>query len=124
MEELTGKEVMPEEAPVKVITPEEVPIMHMPPCLEELVWVSLQEIRKLHESSERHKHFEYGLLEEMRKLVTLKGREVALAQGSIMQGSIMQGNVVQGNVMVGKSCVQEKGKKKARELEREAETLV
>ena len=58
---------------------------------------------------ERHKHFEYGLLEGMRKLVTLKGREVALAQG---------------NVVVGKSWVQEKGKWKAREPEKEDETMI
>ena len=84
VEELMGKEAMPEMAPVKVTVPEEMPIMHALPCLEELVWVSLQEIHKLHESLERHTHFEYGLLEEMQNLVTLKGREVALVQGNIV----------------------------------------
>ena len=56
---------MPETAPVEIDALEEVPIMHAPPCLEELIWVSLQEICKLHESLERCEHFEYGLLEEM-----------------------------------------------------------
>ena len=44
VEELMGKEAMPEEVPIKAVTLEEVPVMHMPPCLEELVWASLQEI--------------------------------------------------------------------------------
>ena len=118
VEELTGKEVTPEMAPVEVTAPEEVLVIQTPPCLEELVWASLQEICKLCKSSERCEHFEYGLLEEMQKLVTLKGQEVASAQGNIMPV-----NVAQGSVMVGKSHVQEKGKRKAREPEREDETL-
>ena len=119
VEELTGKETMPEEANVEVIAPEEVPVANAPPCLEELIWAMLQEVRKLHESSKRWEHFEYGLLEEMRKLVTLKGREVASAQGNVVPAG-----VAQGGVMVGKSRVQEKGKRKAREPEKEDETLV
>ena len=118
VEELTGKEVTLETALVEVVALEEVSITHVPPCLEELVWASLQEIHKLCESSERHKHFEYGLLEEMWKLATLKGREVAL-----MQGNVAPADVMQGSVMVGKSHVQEKGKKKAREPEKGEETL-
>ena len=55
----------------------------------------------------------------MHKLVTLKGREVALAQGNVMPVG-----VVQGSVTVGKSWVQEKGKREARELEKEDETMV
>ena len=114
-----GKEAMLEEAPIKAVTLEEVPIMHALPCLEELVWASLQEILKLCKSSERCEHFKCGLLEEMWKLVTLKGREVALVQGNIMPVDVMQGSVA-----VKKSHVQEKGKRKAREPEREEETLV
>ena len=83
--------------------------MNVPPCLEELVWATLQEVCKMCESLERHEHFEYRLLEEMCKLVTLKGREVASEHG---------------NVMVGKPQVQEKGKRKAREPEKEDETMV
>ena len=64
-------------------------------------------------------HFEYSLLEEMQKLVTLKGSKVALAQENIMLVDVTQGSAV-----VGKSCVQEKGKRKVRELEKEEETLV
>ena len=119
VEELTGKETMPEEVTIKAVAPEEVPVMNAPPCLEELVWENLQEICKLHESSERCELFEYGLLEEMRKLITLKGREVALAQGNVTLAG-----AAQGNVMVGKSQVQEKGKRKVRELETEDETMV
>ena len=52
VEELTGKEVMLEEATVKAAAPEEVPIMNMPPCLEELIWVTLQVVRKMHKSAE------------------------------------------------------------------------
>ena len=55
----------------------------------------------------------------MRKLVTLQGREVASVQGNVTPAGVMQGNVV-----VGKSQVQEKGKRKARELEKEDETMV
>ena len=102
MEELMGKEVTLEEANVKVVAPEEVPIMNALPCLEELVWANLQEVCKLCEPSERREHFEYSLLEEMHKLVTLKGREVALAQGNVVPAG-----AVQVNVMVGKSQVQE-----------------
>ena len=49
VEELTGKEVMPDEAtvevaaPVEAAAPEEVPVVNPSPCLEELVWVTLQE---------------------------------------------------------------------------------
>ena len=113
VEELMGKEMTPEEAFVEAIALEEVPIKYMLPCLEELVWENLQEVHKLHKSSERCEHFEYGLLEEMHKLVTLKGREVALAQGNVTLA-----DVTQGSVMVGRSRVQEKGKRKAREPER------
>ena len=113
VEELTGKDVMPEEASIEVAALEEVPVVNMPPCLEELVWVTLQEVCKKRESLERCEHFEYGLWEEMHKLVTLKGREVASAQGNVALAGAMQ-----GNVMVGKSWVQEEGKRKAREPER------
>ena len=119
VEELTGKEVMLEEANIEVVALEEVPVMSTLPCLEELVWATLQEVCKLHKSSERHKHFKYGLLEEMRKLVTLKGREVASVQGNVVLAG-----VTQGNVAVGKSQVQEKGKRKAKEPEKEDETMV
>ena len=119
VEELTGKEATPEEANIKAVAPEEVPVMNMLPCLEELVWANLQEVCKLHESLEKHEHFEYGLLEEMCKLVTLKGREVASAQGNVVLAG-----ATQGNVMVGKSWVQEKGKRKAREQEKEDETMI
>ena len=94
--------------------------MNALPCLEELIWATLQEVHKLLESSERHKHFKYGLLEEMCQLVTLKGRQVASAQGN----NVVPVGVVQGSVMVVKSQVQEKGKRKARELEKEDETMV
>ena len=63
VEELTGKEVMPEEAitevdaPVKNAAPEEVLVVNALPSLEELAWVTLQEVRKLRESAERHEHF-------------------------------------------------------------------
>ena len=121
-EELTGKEMTPEEVIVKAAALEEVPIMNTPPCgpcLEELVWATLQEVHKMCESVERHEHFEYRIWEELRKLVTLKGREVSPAQGNVALVG-----VVQGNVTVGKSWVQGKGKRKARELEEEEETLV
>ena len=119
VEELMGKEVMPEMAQVEIAALEEVPIVHVLPFLEELVWANLQEIHKLGKSSERHEHFEYSLLEEMHKLVTLKGREVALAQGNITPLEVMQGSTA-----VGKTRVQEKGKRKAREPERADETMV
>ena len=119
VEELTGKEVMPEEVPVEVATLEEVPVVNVPPCLEELIWATLQEVRKMHESAERHEHFEFGIWEELRKLVTLKGREVSLAQGNVAPAGVAQESAV-----VGKSQVQGKGKKKARELEEEDETMV
>ena len=63
--------------------------------------------------------FEFGIWEELRKLVTLKGREVALAQGNV----VLVG-VVQERAMVGKIRVPGKGKRKARELEEEEETMV
>ena len=122
VEELTRKEAMPEEATVEVATPveaaapEEVPVVNAPPCLEELVWATLQEVHKMHRSAERRKHFEFGIWDKLRKLVTLKGKEV-----SLVQGNVMPAGVAQESAMVGKSQVQGKGKK-ARELEEE--TLV
>ena len=114
---------MPEEAtvevatPVEVTAPEEVPVVNAPPCLEELVWATLQEVRKMRESTERCEHFEFGIWEELWKLVMLKGREVALVQGNVMPAG-----VAQESAAVEKSRVQGKGKRKARELEEE--TLV
>ena len=119
VEELTRKEVTPEEVPVEVATPEEVPVINVPPCLEELMWVTLQEVRKMCESAERCKHFEFGIWEELRKLATLKGREVSLAQGNVTLAG-----VTQQSATAGKSWVQGKGKKKAREPEEEDETMV
>ena len=119
VEGLMGKEAMLEEANIEVVALEEVPIVNVPPCLEELVWANLQEVCKLHESSEICEHSEYRLLEKMCKLVTLKGGEVASVQGNVTPVG-----ATQGNVMVGKSWVQEKGKMKARELEKEDETMV
>ena len=92
VEELMGKETTPEEVIVKATAPEEVPIMNTPPCLEELVWATLQEVRKMRESAERREHFEFGIWEELRKLVTLKGKEVALAQGNIVPAGVAQGS--------------------------------
>ena len=117
VEELTGKEVMPEN--IEVTAPEEVPVMNMLPCLEELVWLTLQEVRKMRESVERCEHFEFGIWEELRKLVTLKGREVASAQGNVVPVG-----ATPGSATVGKSRVQGKGKRKTRELEEEDEALV
>ena len=125
VEELTGKEAMPEEATTEVDAPvesaalEEVLVANAPPSLEELAWVTLQEVRKLHESVERHEHFEFGIWDELRKLVTLKGREVALAQGNVAPTG-----VAQERAAVGKIWVPGKGKRKARELEEEEETMV
>ena len=105
VEELTGKEAMPEEAmvevaaPVKVTALEEVPVVNALPCLEELIWVTLQEVRKMHKSAERCEHFEFGIWEELRKFVTLKGREV-----SMVQGNVMPAGVAQESATVGKSC--------------------
>ena len=124
VEELTGKEVMLEEVMIEVdvlvegAAPEEVPIVNTPPFLEELVWATLQEVWKMRESVERCEHFKFGIWEELRKLVTLKGREV-----SLVQGNVTPVGVAQESATVGKSRVQGKGKKKARELEEE-ETLV
>ena len=115
---MTGKEVTPEEATVEVAALEEVPVVNTPPCLEELVWATLQEVRKMCESMERCKHFKYGIWDELQKLVTLKGREVSLAQGNVTLAGVAQESAV-----VGKSQVQGKGKMKAREPEEE-ETLV
>ena len=70
---------------------------------------------RVHESAERHEHFEFGIWEELRKPVTLKGREVSLAQGNVAPVG-----VAQESAAVGKSWVQGKGKKKAREPEEEA----
>ena len=118
VEELTWKEVTPEEAPVKVAAPEEVLVINALPCLE-LIWATLQEVWKMCKSVERCKHFEFSIWEELRKLVTLKGREVSLAQGNVAPAGVAQESAV-----VGKSRVQGKGKKKAREPEEEDETLV
>ena len=68
---------------------------------------------------ERHEHFKFGIWEELRKLVTLTGREVSLAQANVMPAGVTQESAV-----VGKSWVQGKGKKKARELEEEEENCV
>ena len=119
VEELTGKEATPEEVNVEVTAPEEVPIVNALPCLEELIWATLQEVHKMRESTERHEHFKFGIWEELHKLVTLKGREVASVQGNIAPAS-----VAQGSATVGKSWVQGKGKRRARELEEEEETMV
>ena len=125
VEELTGKEVTPEEAitvvnaPAENAAPEEVPVTNAPPSLEELAWVTLQEVRKLRESAERCKHFKFGIWDELRKLVTLKAREVALAQGNIAPTG-----VAQERATVGKIQVLGKGKKRAREPEEEEETMV
>ena len=119
VEELTGKEATPEEAitvvnaPVENAAPEEVPVANAPPSLEELVWVTLQEVHKLCESVERCEHFEFGIWDELRKLVTLKAREVALVQGNIAP------TVAQERAAVGKIRVPGKGKRKAREPEEE-----
>ena len=124
MEELTGKDATPEEAtveaavPVEVTAPEEVLVVNAPPCLEELVWATLQEVRKMRESTERWEHFEFGIWEELQKLTMLKGREVALVQANVVPAE-----VVQERATVGKIRVPGKGKRKARELEEE-ETLV
>ena len=72
----------------------------------------------MRESVERHKHFEYGIWDELQKLVTFKGKEV-----SLVQGNIMLAGVAQESAGVGKSRVQGKWKRKAREPEEE-ETLV
>ena len=88
-------------------------------AVEELAWVTLQEVCKLCESAERHEHFEFGIWDELRKLVTLKGREVALAQGNIVPMG-----VAQERAAVGKIQVPGKGKRRARELEEEEETMV
>ena len=124
MEELTGKDATPEEVtveatvPVEVTAPEEVPVINALPCLEELVWETLQEVRKMRESVERREHFEFRIWEELWKLTTLKGREVALAQANVVPVE-----VVQERATVGKIWVPGKGKRKAREPEEE-ETLV
>ena len=125
VEELTGKEVMPEEAitevdaPVKNAAPEEVLVVNALPSLEELAWVTLQEVRKLRESAERHEHFEFGIWDKLRELVTLKAREVALAQGNVAPTG-----VAQERATVGKIRVPGKGKRRAREPEAEEETMV
>ena len=61
VEELTGKEAMPEEATVEVTAPEEVPVANVLPCLEELVWATLQEVHKMRKSAERREHFKFGI---------------------------------------------------------------
>ena len=67
--ELTRKEVTPEEVNIEATAPEEGPVVNVPPCLEELVWATLQEGPKMHESAKRREHFEYGIWGEMCKLV-------------------------------------------------------
>ena len=125
VEELTGKEVTPEEAITEVdalvenAAPEEVLVANTPPSLEELTWVTLQEVRKLRKSAERREHFEFGIWDELRKLVMLKGREVALAQGNVVPTG-----VAQERAAVGKIWVPGKGKRRAREPEEEEETMV
>ena len=49
VEELTGKDATPEEATVEA----SMPVINVPPCLEELVWATLQEVHKMRESAER-----------------------------------------------------------------------
>ena len=73
----------------------------------------------MRESTERCEHFEFGIWDELRKLVTLKGREVALAQGNVTPMGVAQERAV-----VGKIRVLGKGKRKAREPEEEEETMV
>ena len=125
VDEVTRKEVTLEEAITKVdalvenAAPEEVPVANPPPSLEELAWVTLQEARKLRESAERREHFEFGIWDELRKMVTLKGREVALAQGNVAPTG-----VAQERATVGKIRVLGKGKRRAREPEEEEETMV
>ena len=125
VEELTGKEVTPEEAITEVdvlvnnAAPEEVPVTNVPPSLEELAWVTLQEVHKLCESAERCEHFEFRIWDKLRKLVTFKAREVALVQGNVAPTG-----VAQERAAVGKIRVPGKGKKRAREPEKEEETMV
>ena len=125
VEELTGKEVTLEEvtieadAPVEGTALEEVPVANAPPCLEELTWATLQEVRKMRESAERHEHFKFSIWDELRKLVTLKGRDVALAQGNVTPTGVSQERAA-----VGKIQVPGKGKRRAREPEEEEETMV
>ena len=120
VEELMGKEATLEEAtveavvPVEVAAPEEVLVVNTLPCLEELVWATLQEVRKMHESVERREHFEFSIWDELRKLTTLKGREVALAQANVVPAGAVQAKAVAGKIRV-----PGKGKKKAREPEEE-----
>ena len=72
----------------------------------------------MRESAERREHFKFSIWDKLRKLVTLKGREVALAQGNVMPTGVAQERAV-----VGKIRVLGKGKRKAREPEEE-ETMV
>ena len=125
VEELTRKEAMPEEAITEVDVPvdnaalEEVPVTKAPPSLEELAWVTLQEVHKLRESAERCEHFKFGIWEELRKLVMLKGREVALVQGNVTPMGVAQEKAAMGKIQV-----PGKGKRRAREPEEEEETMV
>ena len=99
-----GKDATPEEAtveaamPVEVTAPEEVLVVNAPPCLEELVWATLQEVRKMRESAERREHFEFRIWEELRKLTTLKGREVALVQANVVPAEVVQERAVVGKI--------------------------
>ena len=72
----------------------------------------------MRESTERREHFEFGIWDELWKLTTLKGREVALVQANVAPAG-----VVQEKAVAGKIWVPGKGKRKAREPEEE-ETLV
>ena len=120
VEELTGKEATLEEANVEVTAPEEVPVVNAPPCLEELVWVTLQEVCKKCKSTERREHFEFRIWEELWKLVTLKGREVASAQGNVGPGS---SGCHTGKCHSGEDLSAGERERKAIELEEEEENM-
>ena len=66
----------------------------------------VQEVCQLHELLERCENFKYGILQEMQKLMVLKSQEQVLGQ--------------RGSMLV----VQDKGKRRARELESEEDTMV
>ena len=97
VEELTRKAVMQEEAPVEVAAPEEVPVVNVPPCLEELIWATLQEVRKMCESTERCEHFEFHIWEELRKLVT-EGQGSVLGARECRAGRCRTGECHSGKV--------------------------
>ena len=64
-------------------------------------------------------HFKFGIWDKLRELVTLKAREVALAQGNVALTG-----VAQERAAVGKIRVPGKGKRRARVPEEEEETMV